>query len=62
MALLQQHLQRARQHMKLVADKKHTEQVFAVGDWLFLKMQPYVQKSLATPANPKLAFCYFGPF
>jgi hypothetical protein len=62
MALLYQHLQRARQHMKLVADKKRSEQVFAVGDWVFLKMQPYVQKSLATRANPKLAFRYFGPF
>jgi hypothetical protein len=62
MALLQQHLQHARQHMKLVADKKRIERVFAVGDWVFLKMQPYVQKSLATRANPKLAFRYFGPF
>jgi hypothetical protein len=62
MALLQQHLQHARQHMKLVADKKRTDRVFAVGDWVFLKMQPCVQKSLATCANPKLAFRYFGPF
>jgi hypothetical protein len=62
MALLQQHLQRARQHMKLVADKKRTDRVFVMGDWVYLKMQPYVQKSLATRANPKLAFRYFGPF
>jgi len=62
MILLQQHLKRAQQHMKAVADKRRTERVFAVGDWVFLKMQPYVQSSLATRANPKLAFRYFGPF
>jgi hypothetical protein len=35
-------LQQARQHMKFMADKKHTEREFSVGDWVFLKMQPYV--------------------
>jgi hypothetical protein len=62
MALLQQHLQRARQHMKATADKKRTDRVFAVGDWVYLKLQPYVQRTLATRSNPKLAFRYFGPF
>lgn len=62
MALLRQHLLRAQQRMKLAADKKRTDRVFAVGDWVYLKMQPYVQRSLATRANPKLAFRFFGPF
>jgi hypothetical protein len=33
-----------------------------VGDLIFLKLQPYVQSSLAPRANQKLAFKFFGPF
>jgi hypothetical protein len=35
---------------------------FAVGDWVFLKLQPHVKSSLAPRANQKLAFKFFGPF
>ena len=33
-----------------------------MGDSIFLKMQPYIQSSIAPRANHKLAFKYFGPF
>ena len=33
-----------------------------MGDKVFLKLQPYVQSSVAHRANHKLAFKYFGPF
>lgn len=60
--LLLQHLLRAQQRMKVQADKKRSEREFAVGDWVFLKAQPYAQTSLAVRSNHKLAFRYFGPF
>lgn len=48
--------------MKRHADKHRSECQFAVGDWVFLKLQPYVQSSLANRAHQKLAFRFFGPF
>jgi hypothetical protein len=61
-ALIKQHLGHASLRMKQQADKGRTEREFAVGDLIFLKIQPYVQSSLAPRSNQKLAFKYFGPF
>ena len=60
--LVRQHLLRAQQRMKLYADKNRSERSFNVGDMVFLKLQPYVQASLAPRAHQKLAFRYFGPY
>jgi hypothetical protein len=60
--LIQQHLTRAQKRMKTQADKSRSERTFAVGDWVYLKLQPHVQALLALCANQKLAFKFFGPF
>lgn len=60
-ALLRQQLIRAQQHMKQ-ADKHRVERSFAVGDFVFLKLQLYVQTSLAPRSSQKLAFKFFGPY
>jgi hypothetical protein len=59
--LVHQHLLRAQMRMKRQADKKRSERSFAIGDWVFLKLQPYVQSSLARRASQKLSFRFFGP-
>ena len=48
--------------MKTQADKHRSELVFKVGDSFFLKLQPYLQTSVAPRANHKLAFNFYGPF
>lgn len=60
--LLRQHLLRAQQIMKKQADKNRTFRQFIVDDMVFLKLQPYIQASVAPRANHKLLFKYFGPF
>lgn len=60
--LIRQHLARAKARMKKQADKKRSERQFQVGDMVFVKIQPYVQSTLAPRANQKLSFKYYGPF
>lgn len=60
--LVQQHLLRAQKYMKYQADKHRTDRNFDVGDWVYLKVQPYVQSSLALRSSNKLSFRFFGPY
>jgi hypothetical protein len=60
--LVRLHLLRQQQRMKAQADKNRTERQFLVGDKVYLKLQPYVQKSVAAQGNRKLAFRFYGPF
>lgn len=61
-ALVQQHLFRAQHRMKVSADKNRSDRSFQVGDQVYVKLQPYVQSSLAPRANQKLAFRFLGHF
>lgn len=62
MELLQQQLKRAQDRMKTQVDKKRTDWEFAVGDLVFLRLQPFVQTSVAQRPFQKLAFRYYAPY
>lgn len=59
---LQFNLLKAQQGMKLAADKKRRPDSFAVNELVYLKLQPYRQRSLAKRPYGKLAPRFYGPF
>jgi hypothetical protein len=48
--------------MKNHVDKRLSVRQFTVGNMVYMKLQLYVQSTVATRANHKLSFRYFGPF
>lgn len=56
------YLIRSQQQLKAAADVKRCHDQFEVGDMVYLKIQPYRQKSLAKQPYEKLAARFYGPF
>ncbi|KAL6514874.1 hypothetical protein OROGR_020453 [Orobanche gracilis] len=59
---LKQNLLKAQDRMKVQADKRRREIDFHEGDWVYLKLQPYKLKSLASRPYAKLASRFYGPY
>jgi hypothetical protein len=61
--ILNDNLTMAQNHMKQQADQHHSERSFEIGDWVFLRLQPYKQMSLKqAKKDNKLSPKYYGPY
>ncbi|GJX55739.1 retrotransposon-related protein [Tanacetum coccineum] len=60
--LLQFHLERDQQRMKIFADRNRSDRSFVVGDWVLLKLQPHKQVTLRMHKQHKFSPKFYGPF
>jgi hypothetical protein len=60
--LLQKKLTLAQKRMKKYADEKRNERSFIIGDFVYLKMQPYRETALGRNNALKLSSKWYGPF
>ncbi|CAM8924213.1 unnamed protein product [Rhodiola kirilowii] len=61
-SMLKFHLLRAQNRMKQYADSHRSAREFQVGDFVYLKLQPYRQHSMKSRAPHKLSPRFYGPF
>ena len=60
--LLKDNLTLAQNRMKQQVDQHHSERSFDMGDWVFLRLQPYKQMSLKkSKKDNTLSPNYYGP-
>lgn len=55
LSTLKENLTKAQNHMRNKMNAKRTDVSFNVGDWVFLKLQPYSQVSLLCQPSHKLS-------
>jgi hypothetical protein len=60
--LLKENLTVARNRMKQQADQNQTKREFEVGEWVFVRLQPYKTLSLKQHGKNKLAPKFYGPY
>ncbi|GJY50086.1 putative mitochondrial protein [Tanacetum coccineum] len=60
--LIRHNLHKAQDRMRQQANSKRRDISFEVGDYVFLKIQPYRQRSLAKRRYEKLSPRFFGPY
>lgn len=59
---LKDNLTQAQARMKFYANRNRSHRVLSVGDWVYLKLQPYRQALVAVRKNLKLSARFYGPY
>lgn len=62
MQILKENLQSAMNRMKYYADIHRSEREFDIGDWVYLRMQPFRNAPEGLRKQTKLSVKYFGPY
>ena len=62
LATLRSNLAATQERIEVQVDKHRQDRSFEVGDWVYLRLQPYRQRTLAYKGKWKLSPRYFGPF
>jgi hypothetical protein len=60
--ILKDNLNTSQARMKQQVDKHRTEREFEVGDWVFLRLQPYRQIFVNVHPSKKLSPRFYGPY
>ncbi|CAM8931110.1 unnamed protein product [Rhodiola kirilowii] len=59
---LKEYIQRARTRMEQHANSHRQHKEFTVGDWVYVRLQPYRQSSVCPRRSNKLDRCFYGSF
>ncbi|CAM8941131.1 unnamed protein product [Rhodiola kirilowii] len=62
LAQLRDNLKKAQQRMEQQANRHRLNVEYEVGDWVFVRLQPYQQSTVRNQRTTKLTRRYYGPF